>query len=62
MTTKILTGILLPKLKGRCYVSFWEALLMMAGRISREVRRHLRDNGTDCMGYMGCVERVEGDK
>ena len=61
-TAKMITGVLLPKLRPGVEVSIRDALLIMVCvKVSREARKHKRDNCTDGAGYWGCIMRAEED-
>jgi len=62
-TAKMMTGVLMPKLKDGVEVSAEDvALLMCCVKISREVNRPKRDNRVDICGYVGCLERLHEPK
>lgn len=57
-TAKIMSGILAHKLKED--ITPEEAILMMVGvKLSRESRKHKRDNIVDGCGYLRCIEKVK---
>jgi hypothetical protein len=58
-TAKMITGVLLPKLKENQEVSALEvALIMCCVKISREVNKHKRDNLVDLAGYAKTADMV----
>src|ERR1051326_3758220 len=57
-TAKIWSGILAHKLK--VDITPEEAVLCMVGvKLSRESRKHKRDNLVDGCGYLRCIEKIK---
>jgi len=58
-TAKMVTGLLLPKLRPGVEVTAREAILIMViVKASREVNRPKRDNAVDIAGYAGLLEML----
>lgn len=62
-TAKMITGLLLPKLKDGCEVTAREAVMfMVCVKLSREVYKSKRDNRVDGVGYIALLQMIEDEQ